>query len=167
MAKKPAPVPAPDTEAIPATDQEGRPTGPQGPVGPNDGGIDAGFAPPIEVPAEVINALGGVPIPPPPVRMPRPTVTRVGEPLAKSRPDPGGLLASPRPDRRLAMKRFDAARAALASLVRFVEGELPNVAAKIGEATEDPDVCEAEGFDPVAANALVEDLAAALAKHLD
>jgi hypothetical protein len=93
-------------------------------------------------------------------------VTRVGEPLPKSRPDPGGLLASPRPDRRKALKSIDAARESLARLVRHIETELPAVGAKIGEATRDAEVCEAEGFDAVRANALIEDLAAALAKHL-
>jgi hypothetical protein len=123
-------------------------------------------AAPIEVPADVVEALGGMPIPPPPGRMPRPTVTRVGEPLAKSRPDPGGLLASPRPERREALKKLDEARAALSRFVRLVEDGLPETGAKIAAAARNTEVCEAEGFDPARAKALVDDFAAALAKHL-
>lgn len=120
---------------------------------------------PIEVPQEVVDALGGAPIPPPPVRAPRPQVTRVGEKLP-SRPDPGGLLASPRPERREAIRRIDEARKSIAALVRTTEEAMATAAAKIGDAIKDADACEAEGFDPIAANALIEDLAAALAKHL-
>lgn len=120
---------------------------------------------PIEVPQEVIDALGGAPIPPPPVRAPRPHVTRVGEKLP-SRPDPGGLLASPRPERREAVRRIDEARKAIAALVRNTEEAMATAVAKIGDAIKDADACEAEGFDPIVANALIEDLSAALAKHL-
>lgn len=120
----------------------------------------------ITIPQEVVDALGGIPIPAPPVRMPRPTVARVGESLAKTRPDPGGLLANPRPERREAVRRIDQARKAIADLVRTVESALATAAAKVGEASTDADACEAEGFDVIRANALIEDLEAAFAKHL-
>lgn len=147
MAKKTDPAPDPD-------------------LTPSDESDLSAASEPITVPQEVVEALGGVPIPPPPVRMPRPTVTRVGEPLPKSRPDPGGLLANPRPDRREAIKRIEAARASLSRLVHLIEEGVTETGAKIGAATANAEACEAEGFDPVRANALIEDLAAALAKHL-
>lgn len=152
MAKKSA---AADSDLSP---QATGPDGIDGPVG------DPGY--PITVPQEVIDAIGGIPIPPPPVRMDRPTVTRVGTALPKGRRDPGGLLASPSPKRREAVKRIDAARESIGKLVKTIEDGLATTGGKICLAIEDADACEAEGFDPIAANSLIEDLHAALAKHL-
>lgn len=148
------------------------PTGTRGDVGPI--GVEGATGDPglpgvqVEVPAEVIEALGGMPIPAPPVFLgpERPKVTRVGQPLPGGRPDPGGLLASPRPERRQAIKRIDAARESIAKLVKTIEEGLASTGGKICLAIEDADACEAEGFDPIAANSLIEDLHAALAKHL-
>lgn len=109
--------------------------------------------------------MGGMPIPPPPIRAPRPTVTRVGEKLAKGRPDPGGLLATPRPERRDAVKKIDLARISLGNLVHNLEASLAVTGAKVGEAIKDPEACEAEGFDPVRASALIEDLNAVIERH--
>lgn len=151
MAKKPAPA---------ESDLSSQATGPDGIDGPvGDPGVI------IEVPQDVIDALGGAPIPAPQIRPPRPTVTRVGTQLP-GRPDPGGLLANPRPDRREAVKRIDEARASIGKLVKAIEDQLATTGAKIGAAIKDAEACEAEGFDAVAANALIEDLAAALGKHL-
>lgn len=50
--------------------------------------------------------------------------------------------------------------------MKTIDEGLASTGAKICLAIEDADACEAEGFDPIAANSLIEDLHAALAKHL-
>lgn len=121
---------------------------------------------PIEVPAEVREALGGIPIPPPPVRAPRPTVTRVGDPLATTRPDPRGILADPRPERRDAVKRIDAARSQLARLVTGLSADLAGARKAVESAAQDNDACEAEGYHPQAALNMLGELESVLEKHL-
>lgn len=135
---------------------------------PDDAPEAADDMAPIEVPDEIVQALGGMPIPPPPIAAQRPVVTRVGTALPKqSHADTGGLLAPPHPTRRDAVKRIDQARAAISSLVSAVEAGLADAARKIAVAAEDPEACRDDGFDAVRGERLVATLTDVLRSHLD
>lgn len=146
MAKKSSPDDSeisPDVDELPALDET---------------------TPEIEVPAEVIAAFGGRPIPPPPA--PRPQVSRVGESMTPLFTDPRGLLANRRPDRRTGLAKIDRARTELSGLVHQLATSIGKVRTAATAAATHAETCELEGFDPVALEALVADLEAVLSRHL-
>jgi hypothetical protein len=122
--------------------------------------------PSLEVPPEVVEALGGQPIPPPPMPSSRVSVRRVGEAAAKPSRDGRGLLAPTRPDRREALRKIDQGREALARLVLAIDGVLPQARAAVVAATLDGDACAAEEFDGARALRLLDAIEGALDKHL-
>lgn len=130
----------------------------------SDSAPDSADAPEIEIPADLIEAVGGDPIPAP--RIPRPTVNRVGGPAASKWRDKGGILAGLRPERRIAVARIDKARGELTKLVSSVETQIPKLRAAVASAAESPEIAEQEGFSSDAAVALIDALEATLKKHL-